>query len=235
MIQACGALPSSNNGSAGRLVADLLPPAPVPLSRHRKRLVIGDFYIRDVASDGAFVYWVEDPSSTVRKVSVNGGPIVTLATGSGPASIIRLTPDYVYWLDHYDVVKRVSKNGGGVESVAGPVAGGLTDFVLDGAYVYLSEQDGGVIGRVPLAGGAITTLVPSQPDQNRRLAIDATTLYWIDQLQIGKVSIAGGPSHSVVLGGLGADPFVAPSIAVGATDLYWSEAASSLIRKATPK
>jgi hypothetical protein len=202
-----------------------------------RRVAIADFYVRDIATDGAFVYWVEDPFSTIRRMPVEGGPIETLASGTGPASILHLNADYVYWLDHNDVIYRVPKSGGGRQTVVGNGTGTLADFVLDGTNVYFAEWDGGSLCKVPLAGGTITILASLSPDQNRRLATAASTLFWIDQSEVGKVSISAGgaQTQTLVLGGLGADPFVPPSIVVDATTVYWSEVTTSLIRKAVPK
>ena len=199
-------------------------------------MAIGDFKVSDVATDGAFAYWVEDPTATVRKVLPNGGPITTLASGSGPAGAVRLDASYVYWLDHIDTIRRVPKDGGSTETVDGPVGGALTDFVVNGANVFFSEWDGARIRQTFVSGGAITTLVINRmPDQTRRLATDGQSIYWIDQVDVGKVPVTGGSAEYFVLGGIISDPFLAGGIAVDQTSVYWTESATNAITMATPK
>ena len=200
-----------------------------------ERVAIGDFKISDVATDGTYVYWVEDPLATVRKVLPQGGPITTLASGSGPAGAMRLDSTHVYWMDHVDTIKRVPKIGGSVATVVGPVAGLLTDFVVNGSNVFFSEWDGARIRQTPVSGGAITTLESRVPDQTRRLATDGQSIYWIDQIDVGKVPIGGGSPDFFVLGGIVSDPFVASGIAVDQTSVYWTGSATNSITMATPK
>ena len=203
-----------------------------------ERIVISDFYVRDVATDGAFIYWVEDSMATVRKISPNGGPVTTLGSGSGPAGIIRLDATHVFWMDHEDTIRQVPKGGGGVVSVVGPVAGGITDFVVNGANVFFSEWDGARIRQTSVSGGATRTLVdfgPLHPDQTRRLETDGQAVYWIDQATIGKVPLTGGSMELFVQGATISDPFLAGGIAVDQTTVYWTESATGAIVMATPK
>ncbi len=66
------------------------------------------------------------------------------------------------------------------------------------------------------------------------LTTDGVTVYWVDQLQVGKVPVAGG-SRAFVAGGLASSPFVANGIAVDDKSVYWTEVAASTIKVATPK
>lgn len=188
----------------------------------------GDFYITSLVTDGVHVYWVEDPLSTVRKTPVSGGAVTTLASGSGPAGTIRLDATHVYWLDHEDLIRRVPKEGGNPVTVLGSVPGLLTDFVVDGANLYFSEWDGGRIGKTPVTGGEVSTLATLRPDQTRRLTTDGLSVYWIDLVDIGKVTTTGeGPSF--VSRVRASDPFFAASIVLDASNIYWTEVPISQI------
>lgn len=209
----------------------------VPASGGRvERVLIGDAAVRDVALDGANVYWLEEgPTLAIRRLPRAGGVAATLATGTAPGSVVRLDATHVYWLEHEDAVHRVAKTGGTPETIIPTTSGGITDFVVDGANVYYAEWDGKRIRKTPAGGGAATTLAtPSQVDQTRRLTTDGTSLYWIDQLELNKISVSGGTPTTLVrqLENLA---FPASGIAVDAQSVYWTEVAGFTIKKATPK
>jgi hypothetical protein len=199
-----------------------------------ERLAIGGSYVADLSTDGTHVYWIQDPTSAISKVSVNGGGITNLAGGRGPAGVIRLDATHVYWLDHDDVIKRIPKEGGTPATVVGPVPGFVTDFVVDGVNVYFSEWDGGRIRKVARSGGDVSVLAFPGIDQTRRLATDGLSVYWIDQLQLGKVPVGGGELELIV-GGIASSPFGASGVAVDATSVYWTEIAGNVLKMATPK
>jgi hypothetical protein len=53
-----------------------------------------------------------------------------------------------------------------------------TDLAVDSAHVYWTDQVTNTIQRVPLGGGAVQPLVSSQL-QAHRIALDATSIYWL--------------------------------------------------------
>ena len=199
-----------------------------------RRLAIGDFYIKDVVSDGERVYWVEDGPAVVRSVSVNGGPVTTLGAAPGPASRIRIDATYVYWLAHNDEIHRVPKAGGTSVRLVGPITGGATDFDIDATSIYISGWDSGVIMKAPLAGGSTTPLASLGPDQTRRIAAHGGKVYWIDQQYVASVT-ADGQTTVPIHDGILSDPFSANGLAFDNQSLFWTEIAMDAIRKATPK
>jgi hypothetical protein len=106
----------------------------------------------------------------------------------------------------------------------------LSDFVVDDNNVYFSEQDTGDIMSMPVAGGPMTTLVQGHAGSYNILALDAAHLYWIDQVEIGKVAITGGTPSLIVPAGLVSDPFVPASIVLDAASVYWTEPPAQVIR-----
>ncbi len=198
-----------------------------------RRLAIGDFYVKDVATDGQRVYWLEDPDAIIRSVSVNGGPVTTLSVTGGPANRLRVDGTYVYWLTHNDVIHRVPKVGGATVTLVGPISGNATDFAIDATNIYISGWDSGIISRVPIGGGTPTTIASPGPDQTRRIAADGGKVYWIDQRNIASVTADGRttPIH----GGILSDPFSENGLAFDNQSLFWTENAMNAIRKATPK
>lgn len=196
-------------------------------------LVAADDQVAGIAVDGLHIFWV-DRFANVFKVPAAGGPVLNLSTLlSGPAGPIRLTDGFVLWMDRFDSIKQVAKDGGPTVSLAVGLPF-LADFVTDGTSVFFSEQDTGAIRRISLDGGAASTLIVRPPFDVRRLAVDAANLYWVDQLDVGKLPKAGGAPTFFALGSVASNPFFPGSIAVGGR-LFWTETGTGEIRMAEPK
>ncbi len=193
--------------------------------------------VTSLATDGAFVYWVEGPLSNVRKAPAAGGAVTNLASVSGsgvspgPGGPIHLQTGTVYWMTNFDAILAVPAAGGAVRVVASGLPF-LSAFVVDGSSVYFSEQDSGDIERMPLSGGTATTLALGARGSYNILAVDGANLFWIDQVEIGRVPITGGAVSFIVSGGLAADPFFPASIALDAGSIYWTEPPAREIRTA---
>jgi hypothetical protein len=125
-------------------------------------------------------------SGAVMKVQRGGAP-VTLVSGQPGAAGIAVAPAAVFW-----TTSQCHPAGDGGTSCSGSIAsagldggapvtlasgGGAGGIVVDAQNVYVTSPSG--ILRVPVAGGALTTLAPD-PNPNGSLAQDGTTLYWTD-------------------------------------------------------
>ncbi|HJS43972.1 MAG TPA: hypothetical protein VJ755_10910, partial [Gemmatimonadales bacterium] len=201
-----------------------------------RRLAVSDFFIKDVATDGQRVYWVEDgPFSIIKSVAVNGGPVATLGSGPGPGGRIRIDATYVYWLGHDDEIHRVPKTGGTPVRIVGPVPANVTDFAIDAANIFISEWDSGIISKTPIGGGTPTPLVvDTEPDQTRRIEANGGKVYWIDQLDVGSMT-ADGLTQVAIHDGILCDPFSENGLAFNSQSVFWTEIVGDVIRKATPK
>jgi hypothetical protein len=199
-----------------------------------EKLFIAYGEIGDLATDGSNVYWIDRYVSTVHKIPVSGGPVATLSSKlvglSGP---IRVHNEYVYWIANHETINKVSVGGGQVITLASDLPF-LNDLVVDDTHVYFSEHDTGALRKISINGGPITTLAyrPSISSP-RHLALDNQNLYWIDQLDVGKIPIGGGIPTLFVSGDVDSDPVFPPSIAVDFTGLYWTETAAGQIMKHT--
>jgi hypothetical protein len=98
-----------------------------------------------------------------------------------------------------------------------------TDVYFDGFY-----NSPGFVAKVPIGGGAVTTLVQGMGQQPMGLAIDATNLYWVDD-GAGTVManpLAGGPAVTLASGQ------TTPSrIAVDRTNVYWTNDVPGTVMK----
>ena len=98
------------------------------------------------------------------------------------------------------------------------------------------------IVKVPLAGGAVTTLARGNDWYPQQLAVDATSAYWTicpSCVYVGappmggsvmKVPIAGGKVTTLVTGRNGVS-----ALAVDETSVYWTEVDTAKLMRLTPK
>lgn len=200
-----------------------------------ENLAIANFYIHDITTDGISVYWIEDgPFTKIGKVSVNGGVEEILSNElSGPSGPITIHNSYVFWMAHYDTIAKVSIDGGLTEVIAAGLPF-LSDFVVDDTHAYFSEQDTGDIKKVSINDGTITELIGLSGATWRKLAVDSQNLYWIDQVNLGKIPIGGGTS-TIIDSGIQSDVYNPNSIVIDSTSIYWTEVGSGKIKMAQPK
>jgi hypothetical protein len=113
--------------------------------------------------------------------------------------------------------------------VLAPAQDGARDIAVDSKNVYWSN--GAFIAAVPLGGGSITTLVPSNTTTfvfMASMAIDDTSLYWMQGEvarhtgTILKMPIGGGSSVTL------ASKLLAPvALAVDSSNVYWTDDGTS--------
>jgi hypothetical protein len=147
-------------------------------------------YLLQLVVHGSFLYWTE--FYAVKRISVTGGEVVTLATDRADARGLAIDDTYVYWTDW-----GIDTHGAGLFKV--PVAGGkpvlLNDalfgpwaIALDASSIYVAalepNQGQQAIWRVPKSGGAATLLVVDDNLYPRRLVVDGSRLYWSTPLAI---------------------------------------------------
>jgi murein DD-endopeptidase MepM/ murein hydrolase activator NlpD/photosystem II stability/assembly factor-like uncharacterized protein len=135
----------------------------------------------------------------LKKVSVDGGSITTLATVSTGSNDIALDASHVYWTEQgtppygypvagSGVLKKVSRNGGTAATLAlGLNAPRGIAFDSESGYVYwidagtwtdgVYDANTGSINRIPASGGATTT-VTSGLNAPYNIQMDATDIYW---------------------------------------------------------
>jgi hypothetical protein len=153
--------------------------------------------INDITSDGSFIYWTEDGNSAVRRMSVSGGPVTTLSTGTSPrAGRIAVANGFVYWLDDLSTsgysLRKLPVAGGTLRTIATNIQS-PTGLEVDADNAYFAEHDTGDIRKVSVNGGPVTTLHDGTPrDSPCQITQDQTHIYWTNQTQVARVAKTGG-------------------------------------------
>ncbi len=193
---------------------------------------------RKIAVDGLNLYWID--GSTVSKIPVNGGGIITLASGLQSPVDLKVDANEAIWTE---TVCCAHGQKGSIKKVA--IAGGDVSILADGVdapgavaldasnNVYWTEggptgltEGFGRIAKVPIGGGAVTTVASGVSDDLAPIAVDDMNVYIADKFTIKKVPIAGGQVEKLA----GTDFFVR-AIATDGVSVYWNEDPFSTVRK----
>jgi hypothetical protein len=193
-----------------------------------------------VAVDPTTVYWTErapDHATRLLAMPLVGGEPVTLATESLGVAGLAVDAEHVFFTtedwrggDENDV-KKVAKGGGGRPIVVAAnmkASAGLVGIALDDARVYVMTGEilppafGASFSAValPKRGGKPVMLPAWGHAQEGDIAIDATSVYWLEGGEFGGVwkrPRAGGTRVELVTG-----QNELSGVAVDGTSVYWT-------------
>lgn len=182
--------------------------------------------ISGVAVDAENVYWATFTSGTVATCPKVGGAVRVLASSeSGPLGIGVWGRD-VYWTSFSGgTVTRYNLDTSARTVVASGLPSGLGGGATDGASIYLTSLYANDIYRMPISGGALTTIATGQA-YPVLTAIDQQHVYWAngDSGQIARVPRAGGASEVFVTDRFGTD-----GVAVDDRYVYWTNYETGVI------
>jgi hypothetical protein len=188
-------------------------------------LASGQLDIEAMVSDDFFVYWTLF-SGQVRRVSLDGGAVETLATSNAGPSSIAIDETDVYF-SHGGTLGRVAKKGGDVTTLAELAAVG--NLAVDDTFVYFTAGD--VIKRVSKDGAAPTDLVTNEVSPGGLVL--SSTLMWASE---GTTGASSGAIREASLSGGAAKSLVAKisprSFSRLENRVAWSEFGTGLVRTA---
>jgi hypothetical protein len=185
-----------------------------------------------IAVDATSVYWTDPvpctnptcPGGTVMKLSLGGGTPTPLASDQTDPRFVAVDATNVYWVTDSGAMK-VPLSGGAPSplSSANVNVGGIA---ADATNVYWTQSDinGGVLMKVPQAGGTPVALASGPIVGNTvvsgtvywgGIAIDGTSVYWATGDKVMRMGLGGGAVTALASG------TDASYIAVNATGVYW--------------
>ncbi|MCL4468173.1 MAG: hypothetical protein M1591_04485 [Deltaproteobacteria bacterium] len=194
-----------------------------------------------MAVDGSNVYWVEGGggNGAVKKISINGGNVITLASGLPSPVSIAVDSSNVYWTDRTGLVNKVPVNSGPVTTLYDGSSFGAAPLgiAVDNGNVYWGEAElsgsvftGGAIKKIGTNGLTVTTLASGLTSPTD-LTVDSQNVYWIEypgwttsstSASIMQVGINGGPVTTLATGQTDAK-----GIVVDSTSVYWLDSCQS--------
>ncbi|HEX8795544.1 MAG TPA: hypothetical protein VF765_31560 [Polyangiaceae bacterium] len=164
-----------------------------------------------MASDGTTLYFGDQGAGnctgSVEAVPVGGGTATPIAMGQCTPLDVVADATSVYWTNTGDgsVWKSDKSNPNPVNLVPAAGQGHAGYLRVDAVNVYFTDQVGGVINRVPIAGGAVTAVSTSGIPGPGHLAIDSSTAYFGSHSNTGAAMLtvplaaSGGTANQLVV------------------------------------
>jgi hypothetical protein len=141
-----------------------------------------------IALDGDHLFWIDDGSGDVQRVSIDGGNYIDLGANGLDGRGITVDQNNVYWVNLAGNVSRRAKDGGGTTTTLAAGEGNPLDIVVDGTNAYwvkvVFPNDGGLdldgsIRTCTLSSCTGSDLATGQKHP-RSIAMDANAIYWVN-------------------------------------------------------
>ncbi len=221
-----GPLPTGTGGGGGTMVLDAGARFPDCAALTAPEVVLQTTGRPEgIVSDGASIFWTNSALGTVSKMSLSGGAPVTLASGLTSPGYMGLDASFVYWASYPGKgLFRVAKSGGTAVPIYADTAFHLQ--VAAGAVTF-TTSNGRTVRKIPVAGGAVTTIA-SEPDVPSDVAVGLDgTAYWVTDTS-GNVMKSGATPKQLATG-LGR----ATTVALAQNTVYWGTTSGTIGAVAT--
>jgi hypothetical protein len=222
---------------AGGVVTTLVPDTPTDGG--------GPLLPQEVVVHDDYVYFIDEDTTDqlnlqnllMRVPSGGGAPSTLVPEGQGLQGAALGAPfavddSFVYWVGNFGNGEAMKTPiGGGAAITLGPGPGG--NLAVDSKFLYWVS---GSVGKIPLAGGASTTLAgnvtgPQEQTAGPGIAVDSSFVYWTNE--------SGGTVEKVPLNGgavitLASDQGFPSGLAIDDHSVYWANTAGTIMQL-TPK
>jgi hypothetical protein len=193
-------------------------------------LASGQLAPQGITVDSTSVYWTNPNgggAGPIISTPLGGGALTTLASGVDSPFAIAVEGTNVFWTSYNGgtLLSAPLPAGGTPTTIASGQGHPMLSIAVDENNVYWTSaedpsgnQGNGSVMSAPLGGGALTTLASGQntPDG---IAVDSTSVYWIDSGTgvLQSCPVGGGPAVTLATG-----QNFAYNIAVDSNYVYWA-------------
>jgi len=180
-----------------------------------------------LASDPLNLYWIDGLALT-KMPKLGGAKEIVATVGAACFRTKRFVVqgDYVYW-GQGNSIQRVKTTGPFPAAPAAlPIGNSPRDFAVTDTNVFFTtvQQQGGLVGNLPLASGQWTELASNQPTPTS-VTVDGSFVYWVsDYSEIRKANVTGG-SAALVAKEVGSQHDLG-RIVTDEAHVYWAEGQS---------
>jgi len=165
------------------------------------------YHPRGLTTDGTCLYVAELESNKIRKVVISSGAVSTIASVTSPAGIttdginLFVTDFNSHTINRIAIATGVVTPLAGIAGTPGSATGpvGVATFnhpvgiTTDGSHLYVNDSGSGLIRRIVIASGEVSTLANGFTNPATGITTDGTYLYVADYGNtISSIALSGG-------------------------------------------
>jgi hypothetical protein len=191
------------------------------------------FEISGIDTDGSYVYWLQGPLVSVFRASGDlTGSVQPITTSKSYMPLdLQVRGNDVYWIAGSSKLFRAPVNGGDAQEIPSHLAS-ATNLLVDDQYIYVIDAGASRLVKIPLTGGAQTTMALTERYYGwYAMTQDTDNVYWADPVGLYKVSKITGIQSTYSYPVLQDQGGIPATIAVDNRYLYWTESLTGTIKR----